>query len=228
MDRDARPRHGHRRSAARETSDAVPPRPSLSRARQVSAVRVRAADAELGQFAEAAPGLVVGQDLGPRPALLDQRREFEERVRVEAGDGEVRAARVLVHHEQRLAVRGQPEELPGAAEVATPDEGARRPGERGADGRGEEAEQDVAYVVRHGARSYRLPSPTGRCAGRVGDRATRPLRGGRGAVRCPRGVLVAGWVSSYAARTAVDWRKTGCLIPRRGASGVAAPSRTCP
>ena len=51
------------------------------------AVGDRPADAELRALAEALLGYVVPDDLGVRPAVLDQRGEFEQREDVEAVHG---------------------------------------------------------------------------------------------------------------------------------------------
>lgn len=105
-----------------------------ARAWSAPRLRHRAAHAELGALADALLGDVVGQDLGVRLAVLDQRGQLQQREDVVAVDRAV-AARVAVDDEQALRVPRQPEERLLAAELAPPQIGAREPAEGGADRR---------------------------------------------------------------------------------------------
>ncbi|GAA5078773.1 hypothetical protein GCM10023336_70800 [Streptomyces similanensis] len=83
-------------------------------------------------------------------ALLDERRQLQEREDVVAGHRQFGAARVPVDHQQRLGVVRQPEECLLAAEPTLPQEGAGQPAEGGADAGGDHTQDDVAHVVVHG------------------------------------------------------------------------------
>ncbi|UNM12361.1 hypothetical protein J4032_13150 [Streptomyces formicae] len=87
--------------------------------------------------------------LGVRPAVLDERGEFEQREHVETVDRSL-AARLAVDDEKALGIVRQTEEGLLAAERPAPEVVAGEPAERGADTGGHDTEHDVAQVFIHG------------------------------------------------------------------------------